>query len=721
MKNNLYLLKKYTFESLVLLWLVIYVALYLTPSSYGYVLSQLGMEGDGLLFGTPRAIRADEWSVWTPYIQSLVNSGFQRFNTLSIYHEDFRNFNSLPIFDWALFFKPYYWAFLFTEPARAFSFFHGFTIAAFLIGWKQLFVKLLGHYIYASEPIFILFTFLLYFSGFVQGWWTTLGPVLAFFPWLLLVLCAWKHHSLKYYLLLVYVATTWLLSQLYPPIIVSCAYLGICLIAAFQPEFFRSPSRIIMSLLSCLVSILIVAYYFKDIIPVMIATVYPGQRISSGGEVPWFLWLASFIPYISHSYLEPLRQQSNICEVGVVSSVLPLLAISFLEYKSITIKKAWDIKVLSCGVLFFSIWMLFPIPVLLSKIFLLSMIPGARLFFVLGLLVNIIALVTFLKYGTCFSYKRGIIYLCLLLISWNVPIMYTNLGLFQKSALELFSLPLVLGLIFLSKNKIGMHKALIGVVFIACLVNILYFFKFNPLQSAQPIFNTQRSPILQHLKEVEQQDARGWLVINDYNGAVLNGLGLKSFSHTLIQPQLNFFRKLFPELSGLEFNRIFNRYAHIKLYTGSRIQLSSADMISIPLNRVGGVKSKKKEWLLSPIQETNDILLGGALDAISIHNNQLILTGWVMSENYHFATNLNIETLHVKFTSLARPDVVQALQDNNLLFSGFKVVILLSNKNIETIKREGFCLQSISNTYGVRTLNRKDGVCARARSVIPEG
>ena len=95
-----------SFAAGVLLLALGCVALAWTPSSYGALLDTLGASGEGLVVGEPREIRSDEWAVWTPYIQATVNNDFQRINETSIYREDLRNFNGLPLLDWALFFKP---------------------------------------------------------------------------------------------------------------------------------------------------------------------------------------------------------------------------------------------------------------------------------------------------------------------------------------------------------------------------------------------------------------------------------------------------------------------------------------------------------------------------------------------------------------------------------------------------------------------------------------
>ena len=118
----------------------LYTLLQLTPSSYGVALGLLGAPGEGLYAFTPHGLRADEWSVWTAYIQAAVNNDFGRVNATSAYGEDLRNFNGLPLLDWALIFKPQFWLFFIAPASWGFSFFHAFWLVAFLIGWRQLLV-----------------------------------------------------------------------------------------------------------------------------------------------------------------------------------------------------------------------------------------------------------------------------------------------------------------------------------------------------------------------------------------------------------------------------------------------------------------------------------------------------------------------------------------------------------------------------------------------------
>ena len=705
MNTILEIIKKHSFESFVLLGLFVYTSFYLTPSSYGYALSLLGMKGEGLIFGTPRPIRSDEWSVWTPYLQALINNDFSRYNEFSIYHEDFRNFNALPIFDWALVFKPQFWSFLIMQPARAFSFSHGLLIAAFLIGWKQLAEILLGHYKYATSTVFILFSLLLFFSGYVQLWWTTVGPIMAFFPWLMIVLLGWRKNTIPYYFLLAYVAAVWLLSHTYPPLIISSGYLGLFLLFAFQSVFFSNPKRILFTALSCTAAIVTVAFYYRDVINIMMDTVYPGQRVSSGGGEHWPLWLSSFVPYITHSYLEPIRNDLNICEASTSSSLLPLITACFTNYRTINLKNSKEAAILSLCVLFFSIWMLLPVPAFIGKPLLLTMVPGHRMLFTLGVTVNLVALTILLVQGVSFTYKRWLIFSVLIFVFWNLQVMYSSTGLFQKSALELVSIPLLFLLTFFNNQENpGLCCPVKFVVFTAFIINAIYFAGFNPLQSSRPIFDAANSQAVAKLKMLESKDPRGWLVTTGYRGAMLNGLGLKSFSHTLIQPQLAFFRKLLPELSEQELNKLFNRYAYIELYNGEKIYSPHPDTIRIPMKRIQA-GTADDQIMMSNLDVIPTSLPGGSLDSITMTGHKISLTGWVMSNRHQYAMNLENPKIEGYFIQ-PRPDVVDATGNSGLLFSGFKLTLSLSDSDRTRIKQEGICFFSLSDHYGTRKPGR---------------
>lgn len=706
-------LKHYWFECLILLLLALYTGFYCTPSSYGMALNMLGIPNDGLILGTPKAVRSDEWSVWTPYLQALVNNHFQRFNAYSIYHEDFRNFNALPIYDWALLFKPQFWSFLIAEPARAFSFHHGFLIATFLIGWKQLIAKIIQPYPYATPNIAIGFSLLLFFSGFIQTIWTTMGPIIAFFPWLMLVLLAWQRHSIRYYCLLSYTMATWLLSHTYPPLVVSMAYIGIMILATFQTDFFSNIKRCVLSVLACLAGVGIVVYYYKDVIPIMMDTVYPGQRVSIGGEGSFYIWLSTIIPYITHSSngSTTIVDSLNICEATAVSSLLPLISVCFTHLP--TIKNLFRKEIILFGgtIIFFSIWWLLPVPLFLGKILLLKSVPSHRLVFALGLTINMLALFLLVNYGTKLSVKRMLVFSILLILSWHLPdffqsIHYLTLSpLFEKSFTMLIAIPLMGIMLIFHRYSLLPEKAIISnMVLIAAFINGFYFSLFNPIQSAQSIFTAKNSANVLFLQTLQKQHDKGWLIFPTVQGAVLNGLGLKSFSHTLIQPQLSFFRSFFPELSASEFNYIFNRYAHIELSDVNKPYVPKADVIVFPINKIIG--NTKKEAVFSYTDCTIKAAHENQLEAASLNQNNLYLSGWIIGNEHRYLTNIKSSTL-IKYSLRPRLDIASIKSELNikdLIASGFSFEILLSEADVALMRQEGFCLFSESNKFGIKEI-----------------
>ena len=680
---------------------LIYIALCLTPSSYGLVLNIFGMNGEGLLWGNPRAIRSDEWAVWTPYFQSVVNNDFSRFNHLSLYNEDFRGFSALPIYDWALIFKPLLWPFLIFNDAYAFSIHHALIMLAFILGWKQLVDRLIPE----ARQYFISgsFSLLLFFSGFVQVWWTTLGPILALTPWLFIVIFWCEKITPMKILVFSYVAIAWLLSHTYPPIIISCAYVALLLVLSFKRGLLNL-SSIIGLALGSVVGLAIVYVYLADAVEIMTQTVYPGKRISQGGAVPWQLWLSAFVPYINHSNYEPLYS-INICELGVVSSLLPMMATIFTSYRSLT---NVDIKVVVFFIItliFMSLWMLAPVPAILAKITLLDHVPGSRLVWGLGLVLNILALYVLIKSKVIFSYSRIIVFSLVVVGSYLGSCFYYSLPIGKKSAWELISIFLLFGMCWAAKKRqANDEQKKLALLITALLINFIYFGAFNPGQSAKPIFSLKNSTALEPLKAQQDAHPQGWLVVEGYPGAVLQGLGFKSVTHVLMMPKLDFFRTLFPEMDSQSFDKVFNRYAHIQLSNDLLPYSPQADVIRIP-GRVFGFKKNKIENITIQSAAELEVEEAGYIDLVEITDNKLVFIGWGMfsSDKRIFLSNFptNIEAT---LERIPRPDVITALNNHQLSTPGFKLTINLSEKIGKEEILSSLCLYVKDETFGVKKI-----------------
>ena len=272
---------------------LVYVGGEFTPSSYGAFLEMLGAPQAGPVAGVARPIRADEWSVDTPQLQAAVRNGFRRVNQTSFYHEDLRSFIALPLRDWSLLFKPQLWAFFVLSPARAFSIYHALLLWAFLCGYYLLFRRLDMTGWLACAAALIVF-----FSGFTQFWWTTVGPLCGGLPWALLILLspmAWWKKAI----LFAWVFPTWVFTYAYPVPLITLAWGALFLILAYQPSVLRSPGNLAAVGAGALALALVFFLYYGPLIRTMINTVYPGHRISTAGTTPMVVVLSEISPFLT--------------------------------------------------------------------------------------------------------------------------------------------------------------------------------------------------------------------------------------------------------------------------------------------------------------------------------------------------------------------------------------------------------------------------------------
>lgn len=699
------------FDFFCLLLLIPITLFALTPSSYGAALSLFGFEGEGLLFGKPRMIRTDEWAVWTPYIQMAVLNGFERFNELSTYHHDLRGFNAVPLADWALIFKPLMWSFWIFEPARAFALHHGLVIVLFLIGWKRLLGRCLIDFdvsVKQSHYYAAFFSVLLFFTGFVQFWWTTLGPILALSPWLLLVILQWKH-SAGHYCKVFYIALAWLLSHTYPPIIISVAYFGLLLLCVHQATWWRSPFiQLFLTGLACVTAVAVCAFYYRDILPVMMNTVYPGQRISQGGEGNGLILISTLFPYVTHSRFSDFLNL-NICEVGSVGTLLPLAVICFVKINwADEILRRACIGSLILGSMLI-VWTLLPISSDYGQWLLLDKVPGNRTIFILGLLVNYLALLALVDGQVYYSVRRSLVFILMLCLAYFLPSALNLIGWFNKSAPEaiaviwlLIWLVLLRSVPWLSRYK---KSALLWMVL---LPNLAAYAKFNPIQQAFPIFDLSNRQTIHAFNELANDGEPDWIIETGYPGAVLSGLGLNAFTTVLIQPNLPIFRHLYPTMPEYEFNQIFNRYAHIWLNDSEiRPYSPSPDVIVIPLRDISEYELQLNYQDSLKVNEI-DLPVAGFIDTVTIgQDNTITITGWAWRQSgtiNGMFDRTDIQQAHL----VSRPDVVAAFSLSELRQSGFLLKIANYERYESMVKKQGICLVSQDQMFGSKVLDTQN-------------
>lgn len=576
-------LEKIIYVSLFLLG-AIYVFNSWSPSSYGFFLKKIEPENSGVVWGEPRGIRSDEWGVVTPLTQATINNNFERYNKNSFYGEDLRINYGLPIFDWGLVFKPTMWGYLFLSPAKAYSLQWYLTFCIFIIGYFKLF-KEVG----IRKDLSLILSLSLFFTGGTQFWWDEKGPVYAFFPWVTYFLISKGNLYLRL-MFFYWVGSSWLITNFYPPLVISLAFIGALLFLS-DIKNWNSIKSILLLIVASVGIVSTALFYLKDYLIKTSQTVYPGHRSFSGGGVGWGEWISQFFPFSTFNTRFETIYNGNICEVGVTGFAFVMTLLVHVDYKSIKINSInhdvlKKIKLLVTGTALCNLWMIFPVPNWLGTILLWNNVSPNRMVYAAGILLAMTSLLFFQGLNFIISTKRFIFYSAITVAVWYF-MKYNPLADDQKNfggwAHNYTDFYLIIALaisyiliVFFSCKPI--NSFLITTLF----ASFLALFNFNPIQSSNAIFSSHSKA--KNILDVSVDKKTGVLAIEGYPGATLNGLGYKSVSHVTAVPALDIWREKFADMPEDEFNKIFNRYSHIRLAGVSKPYSPQPDVVVVPLS-----------------------------------------------------------------------------------------------------------------------------------------
>src|SRR4029453_15119319 len=124
----------------------------------------------GVLLGTPKEFRSDEWMVRTPWIMSQAtrHPAFPAANP-GVGDGPMSLLNNLPVRHWSAFFRPQVWGFFVADFEHAFALYWNFKWFGFIIG-AFLFLRVICN---GQSFIAIFGALLLFFSPFIQWWFST--------------------------------------------------------------------------------------------------------------------------------------------------------------------------------------------------------------------------------------------------------------------------------------------------------------------------------------------------------------------------------------------------------------------------------------------------------------------------------------------------------------------------------------------------------------------
>jgi hypothetical protein len=682
---------------------IIYSCLGLTPSSYGVVLSQIGAPEEGPVFGVARGIRADEWAGATPFFQVVVRNGFSRENTSSFYQEDLRSFYLLPLKDWSLVFKPELWPFFVIPPANAYAFYYAVLMCGFLAGYFLLF-RQVGLDSFVSAAVAVL----LYFSGFTQFWWTSFASLVAGLPWVLLILLVPMRWWLKA-LLFSWVMPVVVFSFVYPTFFAEFGFAGIVLMLAIRPALFRSPRELAAFAIGCVVTGAVFYAYYHDLLHIMRNTWYPGRRIGLPGEATVEAVLSQIFPFLTFS----MRTYENlvginVCEIGAVGSFLPLLTLCLASPKSPGVN--WFLRqglvVIFAALSLITIWQITPAPRWIGHLLFWDHANSGRLLFISGLLLTVasvliwrdkllsptrLRIAIFVAVGPVLSLILKIAIFHIAPANLKMDIGLCVLGVLAGVAACLIS------------SATARLQFLLGAI---VLMNVIAFGRFNPLQSAVPIFQLPETDMMIRLRNTEAATPGRVLVLPQFFGATLNGLGFRSVSHTLLAPSLPVFRKYFPSMDAARFDFTFNRYAHINVRDIPLPQVSDLFIIDVPYQAFALARHARTLILDVNSHKDCSIQRGGAIEHVNAEGNQFTIEGWAPWKGEDATQELRVTSARTlragPLLTIKRPDLSESNKDYSYTRSGFQ--LQLSSTDGRPIQADEIVLVARNTNQGLAEL-----------------
>ena len=549
-------------------------------------------EADGVIMGTARPIRSDEWAVSTPMSFSQAASGFPYFSSvLRGSKTDAFIVSGQAVWDYAVLFRPFYWGFLLFGASRGLSFFW----------WSRLFALLLMSFEFGmmltnnQKKISALFSFMLAFSPFVQ-WWFAAGGMVEMFVFGMGVVLLFRKYLLTesyrvrlFLALLISVLGCIYILTLYPAWMVPIAYIYLCFIIWIAYEnrtcrFSLKKDGLILAIAVLFLACNLAYVFFKsrEAIALTMNTAYPGKR-----NVTAVMPVETLFYYLT-SFFTPLTNGIpgvSAPECSTFISFFPLGLVLFL-YNSYR-KRRVDIlsALLNVISILFALYIFVGLPPILNTVTLMQNSVSYRA-------LPILMLVQFiLLFREIANMDRVVNKWFALIVSvsiafasgWLVNLLLPGYFAVAKPIMVAVVIFVCCFTLMRAKENRAMARlaafALSGVIFVSGVL-------VNPIQKGTEEITDNR--MINIARPIAQRDPEALWIVEGLGNPQINFLipaGIPTINSTNVYPNLDRWHLL--DEAG-EFEGIYNRYAHILInLTDSPTHFkpgAAADMFSVELN-----------------------------------------------------------------------------------------------------------------------------------------
>ena len=531
-----------------------------------------GLEkSESVIAGKPRFIRMDEWMISSTGAIGQYNAGLPLKNS-SVGDLNAPLVWGLPVKDISSVLRPNLWPYFIFGLEHAFAFAWNFNILFFLASTFLLLMLLTRNNFWLS----VTGTFFIFLSGGLQWWSYFIGNYMLYlngmFISVVYILYNKKLRPLIIAGLIFILSTYGFIFNLYPPFQVPLVWLYLFLFAGFlwqrkNFQIFKDHWRLKAIVFGAAVIILaIFTYHYyslvKDTYSMMLNTVYPGRRFSTGGDLREGKVFAEFFGMFMTDTHTPIQWQ-NICEASGFIMFFPIVfyAIGYYYYKT----RKTDPLLVSI-IIFFLIgltYVLIGFPAFLSKLTLFSMSPAFRALPIVGL-ANCFLLICYIasprtqlkkeKFSWIeFAIIAAATFIFILLVSSGIN--KATEKYFTSTQVTIVTVLVVASYLLIRyKNfkyvSLALYLTLIGLV----IDNV----NVNPVtKGLAPVLE---NPLVVDSKEIHDKDpqARWALFGNTRLTHLLKANGIDLFNSVKLVPPMTDMKVLDP--TG-KFDSVYNRYA----------------------------------------------------------------------------------------------------------------------------------------------------------------
>lgn len=603
---------------IALVILVLCMIFQISGSSIGCWEDVLGYNTDrGILAGTSRAIRSDEWAVFTPMALGQVNNGFEykNDNLRGGYPTDMFIIYGQPVKDISMIFRITQIGYLLFGAGAGLSFYWCFRfIALFMASFE--FLMLITN---KNKRLSFIGAIIILFSPTIQWWYSTnalIEMIVSSEIGLVLFDKYFKEENFKLrtlYMAIIFVCIGTFILTFYPAWMVPIAYIFLPTLIWIIIENRKNIKITKQDVISFIIILLVFAglmlrifYKSWDTIITTLNTAYPGKRVILERGSP-----SVYVGFLMNSLFTIVTSFDNPCDMAVMMDFWPV-ALILLGIYVLKEKKSDIFVTLSLiAVLILNGYYLLCAPEWIAKISLLSKSWYGRIYQVSGLL-NIFILFRILS-NTEFKFKKvwaiiisGIVsILCVLVAKYYYP---EKITLIIASALLLvFTFMFYIILRYTENKKMFTWGILIFMLVTGGLV--------NPVRSG--INLVYEDPLLNAIEQINNEDEGLWALIEiglpEIN--LPNVAKAKTLNSTSVYPNLELWKKID---ENNQYEEIYNRYAHIFITLIPNNEETSFELLAPDVIRVFiryediqklGVNYLVRGAKLPELEETDEINL----------------------------------------------------------------------------------------------------------------